>query len=106
MCLTPSGDRWVWHEIHPRYRTRRQGSLDGRAGKPVRSGRKARAPGGGLYASRPNYMNNDPDNDEIRQKVDEDGLLDDLADELVNGDADDALDRMENLGYDVDDLPL
>ena len=26
-------------------------------------------------------MNNDPENDEVRQKVDEDGLLEDLADE-------------------------
>jgi len=51
-------------------------------------------------------MNNDPENDEVRQKVDEDGLLEDLADELINGDPDEALERMENLGYDVDDLPL
>lgn len=51
-------------------------------------------------------MNDDPSNDEKRQETDEDGLLEDLADELVNGDPDDALERMENLGYDVDDLPL
>jgi len=51
-------------------------------------------------------MNSDPENDEVRQKVDEDGLLEGLADELVNGDPDEALSRMEELGYDVDDLPL
>ena len=51
-------------------------------------------------------MNSDPENDEVRQKVDEDGLLEDLADELTNGDPDEALSRMEELGYDVDDLPL
>lgn len=51
-------------------------------------------------------MNNDPENDEVRQKVDEDGLLEDLADEFTNGDPDDALARAEELGYDIDDLPL
>jgi len=51
-------------------------------------------------------MNNDPENDEIRQKIDEDGLLEDLADEFTNGDPDDALARAEELGYDIDDLPL
>ncbi len=51
-------------------------------------------------------MNNDPKNDEVRKETDEDGLLDDLADEFTNGDPDEALERMENLGYDIDDLPL
>lgn len=51
-------------------------------------------------------MDNDPKNDAIRKETDEDGLLDDLADEFTNGDPDKALDRMENLGYDIDDLPL
>ncbi len=50
-------------------------------------------------------MNNDPENDEVRQKVDEDGLLEDLADEFTNGDPDDGLARAEELGYDIDDLP-
>lgn len=44
--------------------------------------------------------------DEIRQKIDEDGLLDEIAEELQNGDADDALQRMEDLSYDIDDLPF
>ena len=51
-------------------------------------------------------MDNDPELDEIRKEVDEDGLLDDLADEFTNGDPDEALERMEELGYDIDDLPL
>lgn len=51
-------------------------------------------------------MDNDPKNDAIRKEADEDGLLDDLADEFTNGDPDEALERMENLGYDIDDLPL
>lgn len=51
-------------------------------------------------------MNNNPENDEVRQKVDEDELLEDLADEFTNGDPDDALARAEDLGYDIDDLPL
>jgi hypothetical protein len=51
-------------------------------------------------------MDNDPELDSIRKEVDEDALLEDLADELTNGDPDEALERMEELGYDVDDLPL
>ena len=51
-------------------------------------------------------MDNDPELDPIRKEVDEDALLEDLADELTNGDPDEALSRMEELGYDVDDLPL
>ena len=51
-------------------------------------------------------MNNDPENDKVKQKVDEDGLLEDLDDEFTNGDPDDALARAEELGYDIDDLPL
>ena len=51
-------------------------------------------------------MDNDPELDPIRKEVDEDALLEDLADELTNGDPDEALERMEELGYDVDDLPL
>jgi hypothetical protein len=38
--------------------------------------------------------------------VDEDGLKEELADQIANGDADEALERMENLGIDVDDLDL
>ena len=70
-------------------------------GKPVRRAERHELLAAGFMRP-PEHM----DNDEIKQKVDEDGLLEELADELVNGDADDALDRMENLGYDVDDLPL
>lgn len=51
-------------------------------------------------------MDNDPELDPIRKEVDEDALLEDLADEFTNGDPDDALARAEELGYDIDDLPL
>lgn len=51
-------------------------------------------------------MNNDSENDEVRQKVDEDGLLENLADEFTNGDPDDAFARVEEFGYDIDDLSL
>ena len=44
--------------------------------------------------------------DEIRMEVDEDGLKEELAEQINNGDADEALERMENLGIDVDDLDL
>ncbi len=51
-------------------------------------------------------MDNDPELDPIRKEVDEDALLEDLAEELTNGDPDEALSRIEELGYNVDDLPL
>ena len=51
-------------------------------------------------------MDNDPELDPIRKEVDEDGLLEDIADEFLNGDPDEALSRAEELGYDIDDLPL
>ena len=51
-------------------------------------------------------MDNDPELDPIRKEVDEDALLEDLAEEFMNGDPDDALARAEELGYDIDDLPL
>ncbi len=51
-------------------------------------------------------MDNDPELDPIRKEVEEGALLEDLADELTNGDPDEALARAEDLGYDVDDLPL
>jgi hypothetical protein len=51
-------------------------------------------------------MDSDPEVDDGEEKVDEDELLEELADELVNGDADEALNRLEELGYDIDDLPL
>lgn len=44
--------------------------------------------------------------DEIKKEVNEDELLEELADEFVNGDPDKALERAEELGYDIDDLPL
>jgi hypothetical protein len=44
--------------------------------------------------------------DEIRMEVDEDGLKEELAEQINSGDADEALERMENLGIDVDDLDL
>ncbi len=51
-------------------------------------------------------MDNDPELDPIRKEVDEDALLEDIAEEFLNGDPDDALARAEELGYDIDDLPL
>ncbi|MDP2655155.1 MAG: hypothetical protein Q8P17_01165 [bacterium] len=53
-----------------------------------------------------NTMDNDPELDPIRKVVDEDALLEDLAEEFTNGDPDEALARAEELGYDIDDLPL
>jgi hypothetical protein len=44
--------------------------------------------------------------DEIRMEIDEDGLKEEIADQLINGDADEAISRMEALGIDVDDLDL
>jgi len=44
--------------------------------------------------------------DKIRMEVDEDGLKEELAEQFTSGDADEALERMENLGIDVDDLDL
>ena len=49
-------------------------------------------------------MNKENLPDEIRDKVDHDGLMEELTDEFENGDPDDALARLENLGYDIDDL--
>ena len=54
----------------------------------------------------PTPMDNDPELDPIRKEIDEDALLEDLAEEFTNGDPDDALARAEELGYDIDDLPL
>lgn len=51
-------------------------------------------------------MSADDLEDEIRMEVDEDGLKEELADQFTNGDADEALERTENLGIDVDDLDL
>jgi ABC-type sugar transport system substrate-binding protein len=44
--------------------------------------------------------------DEIRMVVDEDGLKEELADQITNGDADEAVQRMEDLGIDIDELDL
>jgi hypothetical protein len=44
--------------------------------------------------------------DEIRMEIDEDGLKEDLAEQINNGDADEALQRMEDLGIDIDELDL
>ena len=44
--------------------------------------------------------------DEIRIKLDEDGLKEELAEQINNGDADEALQRMEDLGIDIDELDL
>lgn len=44
--------------------------------------------------------------DEKRMELDEDGLKEELAEQINNGDADEALERMENLGIDVDELDL
>lgn len=51
-------------------------------------------------------MDNDPELDPIREEVDEDALLEDLAEEFTNGNPDEALVRAQKLGYDIDDLPL
>lgn len=44
--------------------------------------------------------------DEIKKEVNEDELLEELADQFMNGDSDEALERAQELGYDIDDLPL
>ena len=44
--------------------------------------------------------------DEIRMEVDPDGLKEELAGELLNGNPDEALQRMGDAGLDVDDLDL
>jgi hypothetical protein len=44
--------------------------------------------------------------DEKRMEVDEDGLKEELADQFTNGDADEALQRMDDLGIDIDELDL
>jgi hypothetical protein len=44
--------------------------------------------------------------DEKRLEIDEDGLKEELADQLLNGDPDEALQRIEDVGLDVDDLDL
>ena len=54
----------------------------------------------------PLQWTNDPELDPIRKEVDEDALLDDLAEEFTNGDPDEALARAEELGYDINGLPL
>ena len=51
-------------------------------------------------------MNKEDSPDEIRDKVDHDDLMEELTDEFENGDFDDALARLEDLGYDIDDLSL
>ena len=40
--------------------------------------------------------------DEIRMELDGDGLKEELAEQINNGDADEALERIENLGIDID----
>ena len=45
--------------------------------------------------------------DEIRIGVDEDSLLkEELAEQISNGDADEAVERIESLGIDIDELDL
>lgn len=44
--------------------------------------------------------------DEKRMEVDLDSLKEELADQFLNGDADEALQRMDDLGLDIDDLDL
>ncbi len=44
--------------------------------------------------------------DEIRMELDEDGLKEELAEQINNGDADEALERIENLGIDINELDL
>lgn len=44
--------------------------------------------------------------DEIRMEVDGDGLKEELAEQINSGDADEALQRIEDLGIDIDDLDL
>ena len=54
----------------------------------------------------PGEIMNENLQDEIRDKVDHDGLMEELTDEFENGDCDDALARLKDLGYDIDDLSL
>ena len=44
--------------------------------------------------------------DEIRMEIDEDGLKEELAEQFINGDADEALQRMDDLGINIDELDL
>ena len=44
--------------------------------------------------------------DEIRMEIDEDGLKEELAEQINSGDADEVLQRMEDLGIDIDELDL
>ena len=45
--------------------------------------------------------------DEVRIAYgEEDDVLEEIADELQNGDADSALERLDELGLGIDDLPL
>lgn len=53
-----------------------------------------------------NFMPPEDLDDETRMEVDEDGLKEELADQLMNGDPDEALQRMDDVGIDVDDLDL
>lgn len=44
--------------------------------------------------------------DEQKDEIDHDALVEELSDELMNGDADEALTRMEDLGIDIDELDI
>jgi len=44
--------------------------------------------------------------DEIRMVIDEDGLKEELAEQINSGDAEEALQGMEDLGIDADELDL
>lgn len=44
--------------------------------------------------------------DEEKDKANHDGLIEELSDEFNSGDADEVLERLESLGYDIDDLEL
>jgi hypothetical protein len=51
-------------------------------------------------------MSNEGLEDEIRMVVDENSLKEELVEQINNGDADEALERMDVLGIDIDDLDL
>ena len=44
--------------------------------------------------------------DKVRIETDPNGLKEELADEFMNGDSDEALERMDNLEIDIDELDL
>lgn len=44
--------------------------------------------------------------DKTKKEIDPDSLREELADDILNGDADEALERADEAGVDIDDLDL